>query len=87
MRILSALLLSLGSIFFGPVNAAEIRNFQGVIVAVNGLIAEVDDGTSYAPLYVRAPNALSKTIVGKSTSGVCVIRGDLCIATVFNIEE
>lgn len=87
MRILCVLLLSVGSTVFNPANAADALDFQGVVVAVNGSIIEVDQGSSVAPLYVRADTALSETAVGKTVSGTCVMRGDLCTATVLNVEE
>ncbi len=87
MRILYALLLGLGATVFGPAQAAETLDFRGVIVAVSGSIAEVDRDASDAPLYVRAPNTLSESTIGKTVSGTCVILGDLCTATVFNIAE
>lgn len=88
-RVLFATLLSTLALALPvPTESAEAQSFQGVVVAIDGSIAEVDPGSgSDDRLYVRAPGVLSEDVVGKTVSGECIMRGDLCTATDFNIEE
>lgn len=87
MRIACILLLNISSIVAGSVEAAEALDFQGTIVSVNGSIAEIDVADSPLPIFVSAPDILSTTAIGKTASGTCIMSGDLCTATVFEITE
>lgn len=87
MRIVCMLLLNISLIVSGTVEAAESLDFQGTIVSVNGSIAEIDIADSTLHIFVRAPDTLSTTTIGKTASGTCTLLGDLCTATAFDITE